>query len=119
MGLIKKLWNHSLECGVAAATGPSDAGRLVPCLCFTVPESGVVNTAASELCGRSGAGSCGGGVGLAGRPWGARSAPLGGRNTDGARGVPHKGREGVTDEVGGWMNERTGEQEWVAGQTGG
>ena len=26
MGLIKKSWNHSLECGAAAATGPSDAG---------------------------------------------------------------------------------------------
>ena len=59
------------------------------------------------------------GVGLAGRPWGAGSAPLGGRHADGARGTPRLRGVGVTDEVGGWANERTGEREWVAGQTGG
>ena len=77
MGLIKKLWNCSLECGAAAATGPSDAGRLVPGLCCTMPELGVVNMAASESCGGSGMWSHGGGMGLAGRLWGVRSAPLG------------------------------------------
>ena len=59
-------------------------------------------------CGRSGTGSRGGGVGLAGRLWGARSAPLGGRHVDGARGMPHEGCEGVTDEVHSWVNKRTG-----------
>ena len=121
-GLIKKSWNCSLECGAAVAMGPSDAGRLVPGLCRTAPELGVVNTAANESCGRSGAGSRG-----AGR-WavGATRAPLGGGHADGpgtrrgwARDTPRKGREGVTDGVGGWANERTGEREWVAGQMGG
>ena len=41
--------------------------------------------------------SHGGSVELAGRLWGARSALLGGRH---AHGTPHKGHEGVTDEVG-------------------
>ena len=50
-------------------------------------------------------------MGLAGRPWGARSAPLRGRHADGAWGTPRKWREGVTDEVGGWANERMGERE--------
>ena len=59
-------------------------------------------------CGRSSAGSRGGSVGLAGRPWGAGSAPLGGRHVDGAQGTPCEGCEGVTDEVHGWVNERTG-----------
>ena len=77
-GLIKKSWNHSLECRAAVATGASDAGRLVPGLCCMAPEPGMVNTAARESCGGSGTGLCGGGVGLAGRPRGARSAPLAG-----------------------------------------
>ena len=51
--------------------------ELVPGLCCTVPEPGVVNTAARELCGGSGMGLWGGGMGLGGRPRGARSVPLG------------------------------------------
>ena len=82
-----------------------------------VPEPGMVNTAASDSCGRSSVGLRGGSAGLAGRPWGAGSALLGGRHMDGARGTLREGGEGVTDEVGGWANERMGEQEWVAGQT--
>ena len=67
-------------------------------------------------CGRSGAGLRGGGMGLAGRPWGAGSVPLGGRHMDGARGMPREGCAGVTDEVCGWVNERTGRRD---GRTGG
>ena len=78
----------------------------------------MVNTAARELCGGSGAGSRGGGVGLGGRPRGARSAPLGAGTWMGLRAHCVRGvmREGVT-EVGGWENERMGKREWVAGQT--
>ena len=138
MGLIKKLWNHSLKCRAAVATGASDTGQLVPGLCCMAPELGIVNmvpelgivnmapelgmvnTVACESCGRSGAGSCGGGVGLAGRLRGARSVPLGAGTQMGLRACHMRGprREGLT-EVGGWVNERTGEWEWVAGQTSG
>ena len=59
-------------------------------------------------CGRSSTGLRGGGVRLAGRPWGAGSAPLGGRHADGAQGMPREGHEGVTDEMCSWVNERTG-----------
>ena len=45
--------------------------------------------------------------------------PLGGRHTDGAQGTPREGHEWVADEVGGWENERMGEWECVARQTGG
>ena len=75
-GLIKKLWNCSLECRAVVAMGPSDAGQLVPGLCCVVPEPGMVNIVACESCGGSGVGLCGGSMRLAGRPREARSALL-------------------------------------------
>ena len=125
-GLIKKSWNRSLECGAAVATGPSDAGQLVPGLCCTVPEPGVVNTAPCESCGGSGAGSCGGGMGLAGRPRGGRSVPLGAgmqmglgaccmRGVKGSqtRWVAGRMSEGVNRS--GWLGRRVGDRWWEGG----
>ena len=75
MGLIKKSWNCSLECGAAAAMAHGTLKRRAtgagPVLHSTRAGCGEC-----ELCGGSGAGSHGGGMGLAGRPRGARSAPL-------------------------------------------
>ena len=44
-------------------------------------------------------------MGLGGRLWRGKSVLLGDRHVDGAQGMPHKGHEGVTDEVGGWASE--------------
>ena len=72
----------------------------------------MVNMVARELCDGSSVGLHGGGMGLAGRlkPEGGQKCATGGRHADGAWGTPHEGHEGVTDEVGGWVNEQ-----WVNG----
>ena len=118
-GLIKKSWNHSLECGAAAATGPSETGRLVPGLCCMVPESGMVNTVACESCGGSGVGSRGGCMGLAGRPRGARSVLLGEGTRMGLGACHMRGVKGSqTRGVAGRMSEGANGSGWLGRRAG-